>query len=205
MTSSFPRRLAAWLVVRVASRKKVRWQSIPMHESGGLSPFRGHRSALNASVHCTKARAFEKRGVARRDSDSRVTRLIGLAPLIARQRKTPCRDRRMSCRRPPWTEADISALRWAISVHNVHAYRTKTHQDRVWRVPASVGWFVEPARFLASAGQPEPFFGLAAPWQPANWFWPSRPARNSDPIISSHGYQKTRVRTHPGRTGSEPA
>ncbi len=48
MTSSFPRLLAAWLGVRVANRKKVRWQSIATHESGGLSPFRGHRSALNA-------------------------------------------------------------------------------------------------------------------------------------------------------------
>ena len=48
MTSSFPRLFAAWLGVRVANRKKVRWQSIATHESGGLSPFRGHRSTLNA-------------------------------------------------------------------------------------------------------------------------------------------------------------
>jgi hypothetical protein len=40
--------MAAWLGVRVANRKKVRWQSIATHESGGLSPFRGHSSALNA-------------------------------------------------------------------------------------------------------------------------------------------------------------
>src|SRR5579863_3822012 len=48
MTSSFPRLLAAWLGVRVANRKKVRCQSLATHESGGLSPFRGHSSALNA-------------------------------------------------------------------------------------------------------------------------------------------------------------
>jgi hypothetical protein len=48
MTSSFPRLLAAWLGVRVANRKKVRLQSIVTHDSGGLSPFRGHSSALNA-------------------------------------------------------------------------------------------------------------------------------------------------------------
>jgi hypothetical protein len=60
MTSSFPRLLAAWLGVRVANRKKVRWQSIATHESGGLSPFRGHSSALNASVQFTRAGAFGK-------------------------------------------------------------------------------------------------------------------------------------------------
>jgi hypothetical protein len=43
----FPRRLAAWLGVRVANRKKVRWQSIARPGSGGLSPFRGHSSTLN--------------------------------------------------------------------------------------------------------------------------------------------------------------
>src|SRR6516225_3514032 len=61
MTSSFPRLLAAWLGVRVTNRKKVRWQSIATHESGGLSPFRGHRSALNARVQFTSAGAFDKR------------------------------------------------------------------------------------------------------------------------------------------------
>jgi hypothetical protein len=34
-----------------------------MHESGGLSPFRGHSSALNASVQFTRAGAFAKRDV----------------------------------------------------------------------------------------------------------------------------------------------
>jgi hypothetical protein len=58
MTSSFPRLLAAWLGVRVANRKKVRWQSIATHESGGLSPFRGHRSALNAWFYFFEAKAF---------------------------------------------------------------------------------------------------------------------------------------------------
>src|SRR5580698_5183347 len=63
MTSSFPRLLAAWLGVRVANRKKVRWQSIATHESGRLSLFREHSSALNARVQFTKARAFEQRDV----------------------------------------------------------------------------------------------------------------------------------------------
>src|SRR5579863_9767333 len=55
MTSSFPRRLAAWLGVRVANRKKVRWQSMATDESGGLSPFRGHSSVLNARRHAIVA------------------------------------------------------------------------------------------------------------------------------------------------------
>ena len=71
MTSSFPRRLAAWLGVRVAIRKKVRWQSIATHGSGGLSPFRGHRSALYACGQFTRAGAFDKREV----RESRLSRL----------------------------------------------------------------------------------------------------------------------------------
>lgn len=48
MTTLFPRLLAAWLGVRVANRKKVGRRSTATHESGGLSPFRGHSSALRA-------------------------------------------------------------------------------------------------------------------------------------------------------------
>jgi len=58
--AQFPRLLAAWLGVRVANRKKVRWQSAGTHESGGLSPFRGHISAPNASVQFTRAGVFGK-------------------------------------------------------------------------------------------------------------------------------------------------
>src|SRR5262245_60873337 len=53
MPSSFPRRVAAWLGVRVANRKKVRWRSTATHRSGGLSPFRGHSSVLNAGGYIT--------------------------------------------------------------------------------------------------------------------------------------------------------
>src|SRR5579871_6485456 len=60
MASSFPRLLAAWLGIRVANRKKVRWQSIATHQSGGLSPFRGHSSALNACVQSTRTGASDK-------------------------------------------------------------------------------------------------------------------------------------------------
>jgi len=88
MTSSFPRLLAAWLGVRVANRKKERWQSIATHESGGLSPFRGHSSALNASVHFTNAGAFEKRGI----RESRLSRL-------PHPRRDPARPRVSLCRR----------------------------------------------------------------------------------------------------------
>src|SRR5271165_6048616 len=86
MTSSFPRRLAAWLVVRIASRKKERWQSIAIHESGGLSPFRGHGSALNAGVQFTRAGAFDKRNV-RESGLSRLPRRRGER---AHPRVSPC-------------------------------------------------------------------------------------------------------------------
>jgi hypothetical protein len=48
MKTSFPRLLAAWLGVRVANRKKVRYQLVETHQSGGLGPLRGHGSVLNA-------------------------------------------------------------------------------------------------------------------------------------------------------------
>ena len=87
MTSSFPRLSAAWLGVRVASRKKVRRPLIAMHESGGLSPFRGHGSALNAGVEFTRAGAFDKRNV-RESGLSRPQRRRGER---AHPRVPPCR------------------------------------------------------------------------------------------------------------------
>ena len=98
MTSSFPRLLAAWLDVRVANRKKVRWQSIATHESGGLSPFRGHSSALNASVQFTRAGAFDKRDV----RESRLSRLPHRRRERAHSRVSPCRrlaQKGADCRR----------------------------------------------------------------------------------------------------------
>src|SRR5260370_23741318 len=87
MTSSFPRLFAAWFGVRVANRKKVRWQSIATHESGGLSRFGGHSSALNASVQFTKASAFEKGEV----RESRLSRLPHRRRERAQPSASPCR------------------------------------------------------------------------------------------------------------------
>src|SRR5260370_29738279 len=98
MTSSFPRPLAAWLGVRVASRKKERWQSIAMHESGGLSPFRGHGSALNAGVQFTRAGAFAKRDV-RESGLSRLSRRRGCQATL-KLRKT--QDMHHSTLRAAW-------------------------------------------------------------------------------------------------------
>lgn len=85
--AQFPRMLAAWLGVRVANRKKVRWQSVGTHESGGLSPFRGHSSALNASVQYTRAGAFGKCDV----RESGLSRLPRRRRERAHARVSPCR------------------------------------------------------------------------------------------------------------------
>jgi hypothetical protein len=53
MTTPFPRLVTAWLRVRVANRKKVRRNSSSTPETGGLSPFRGHSSALHAGIQFT--------------------------------------------------------------------------------------------------------------------------------------------------------
>jgi hypothetical protein len=86
MTSSFPRVLGAWPGVRVANRKKIYRLSIATHESGGLSPFRGHSSALNASVQFIRAGAFNKRNV----RESRLSRLPHHRGERARLRVSPC-------------------------------------------------------------------------------------------------------------------
>src|SRR5262249_31766232 len=75
--------------VRVANRKKVRWQSTATHESGGLSPFRGHRSALSAWTDYIRRDALEKP----RKVDRRLT-LAQLATVYFR----------LSCARPSVTD-----------------------------------------------------------------------------------------------------
>ena len=66
------------------------------------------------------------------------------------------------------------------------------HQDRVWRVRASVGWVRRTGSFYGIWGESRSLFrALGRPGEAEGGFWPPGAVRAARPIIRSHGYQKS--------------